>query len=69
MRRRFKICALRQILFRLIKSRKMKWAGHAARMEEMTKAYTILVGKSEGKKHFGDLDADGSIILKWVLRE
>jgi hypothetical protein len=35
---------------RVIKSRKMRWAGHAARMEEKRSAYRILVGKREGKR-------------------
>jgi hypothetical protein len=40
-------------VIRMIKSRKMRWAGHAARMEEMRNAYGILVGKSGGKGQFG----------------
>jgi hypothetical protein len=35
---------------RMMKSRKMKWAGHVARMGEKSNAYRILVGKPEGKK-------------------
>jgi hypothetical protein len=34
---------------RMIKSRKMRWAGHAARMGEKRNAYTILVGEPEGR--------------------
>jgi hypothetical protein len=36
----------------MIKSRKMRWAGHVARMREKRNAYTcrILVGKPEGKE-------------------
>jgi hypothetical protein len=34
----------------MIKSRKMSWAGHVARMGENRNAYRILVGKPEGKK-------------------
>jgi hypothetical protein len=33
---------------RIIKSRRMRWAGHVARMGE--NAYRILVGKPEGKE-------------------
>jgi hypothetical protein len=33
-------------LIRIIKSRRMIWAGHVARMEEKRKAYRLLVGKS-----------------------
>jgi hypothetical protein len=37
----------------MIKSRRMRWAGHVARMEEKRNAYRILVGKPEGKRPFG----------------
>jgi hypothetical protein len=30
---------------RVIKSRRMRWAGHVALMREMRNAYSILVGK------------------------
>jgi hypothetical protein len=33
----------------IIKSRKMRWAGHVARMREMTNAYMVLVETPEGK--------------------
>jgi hypothetical protein len=32
-----------------IKSRRMRWAGHVARMGEERKLYKVLVGKPEGK--------------------
>jgi hypothetical protein len=34
----------------MITSRRMRWAGHVARMGEMRNAYRILVGKPEGKR-------------------
>ena len=34
----------------LIKSRRMRWAGHVARMGEESGVYRILVGKPEGKR-------------------
>jgi hypothetical protein len=34
----------------MIKSRRMRWAGHVARMGEKRNAYRILVGKPEGKR-------------------
>jgi hypothetical protein len=37
-------------IIRVIKSRRMRWAGHAARMGESRNAYRILVGKPEGKR-------------------
>jgi hypothetical protein len=41
------------IIIRIIKSRKMRWAGHVARMREKRNAYRLLVGKPEGKKPQG----------------
>jgi hypothetical protein len=37
----------------MIKSRRMRWAGHVARMWENRNAYRILVGKPEGKRPLG----------------
>jgi hypothetical protein len=33
----------------MIKSRRMRWAGHVAQLGETRNAYRILVGKPEGK--------------------
>jgi hypothetical protein len=41
------------IIIRMIKSRRMKWAGHVARMGNKRNAYKIFVGKPEGKKSLG----------------
>jgi hypothetical protein len=40
-------------IIRIIKSRRMRWAGHLARMGEKRNAYRLLVGKSEGKRPLG----------------
>jgi hypothetical protein len=40
-------------IIRMIKSRRMTWAGHVARMGEKRNAYRILVGKPEGKRPLG----------------
>jgi hypothetical protein len=37
-------------IIRVIKSRRMRWAGHVARMGEGRSAYRILVGRSEGRR-------------------
>jgi hypothetical protein len=37
-------------IIRQIKSRKMRWAGHVARMREGRKVYRVLVGKPEEKR-------------------
>ena len=38
---------------RVIKSRRMRWAGHEARMGEGRGVYRVLVGKPEGKRPLG----------------
>jgi hypothetical protein len=38
---------------RIIKLRRMRWAGHVARMRVKMNAYRILVGKPEGKRPLG----------------
>jgi hypothetical protein len=40
-------------IIRQIKSRRMRWAGHAARMVEERKLYRVLLGKPEGKRSLG----------------
>jgi hypothetical protein len=40
-------------IIRIIKSRRMRWAGHVARMGEKKNAYRLLVGKPEGKRPLG----------------
>jgi hypothetical protein len=42
-------------IIRMIKSRRMQWAGHVARMGEKRNAYRILVGEPEGKRPLGRL--------------
>ena len=38
---------------RVIKSRRMRWAGHVARMGEEWGVYKVLVGKPEGRRPMG----------------
>jgi hypothetical protein len=40
-------------IIRMFKSRRMRWAGHVARIRETRNAYKILVGKPEGKGPLG----------------
>jgi hypothetical protein len=40
-------------IMRIIKLRRMRWAGHAARMGEKRNAYRLLVGKPEGRRPLG----------------
>jgi hypothetical protein len=46
------LCPAHLILldFRIIKSRRMRWAGHVARMGEKRNVYRLLVRKPEGKR-------------------
>jgi hypothetical protein len=39
-------------IIRIIKSRRMRWAGHVARIEKRN-VYRLLVGKPEGKRLLG----------------
>jgi hypothetical protein len=40
-------------IIRIIKSRRMRWAGHVGRMGEKRNVYRLLVGKPEGKRPLG----------------
>ena len=40
-------------ILRVIKSRRMRWAGHVARMEEGRGVHKVLVWKPEGKRPLG----------------
>jgi hypothetical protein len=42
-----------QNIIRVIKSRRLRWAGHVARMGERRGKYRALVGKSEGRRPLG----------------
>ena len=47
-------------IVRVIKSRRLRWAGRVARMEE---------GRSAGKRPLGMLGMDGRTILEWILKK
>jgi hypothetical protein len=65
-------------IIRIIKSRRMRWAGHVARMSEERSVYRLLVGKPEGKKALGrwrhrwidnikmDLLETGLSVVDWI---
>jgi hypothetical protein len=40
-------------IIRIMKSRRMRWAGHVARMGEKRNVYRLLVGEPEGKRPLG----------------
>jgi hypothetical protein len=54
-------------IIRIIRSRRIRWAGHVARMGEKRNAYRILVGKPEGKRPLGRPRRRWEIILEWIL--
>jgi len=65
-------------IVRVIKSRRMRWAGHVARMGEGRDVYRVLVGKPEGKRPLErptrrwednikmDLQEVGCGIMDWI---
>jgi hypothetical protein len=61
------LCSSPNIIW-VIKSRRLRWAGHVARMGEGRGAYRILVGRPEGRNHLEDPGVDGKIILKWIFK-
>jgi hypothetical protein len=56
-------------IIREIKSRKMRWAGHVARMGEGRNVYRVLVGKPKGKRPLERPRRRREDGLKMVLRE
>jgi hypothetical protein len=56
-------------IVRVIKARRMKWAGHVARMGEVRGAYNILVGRPEGRRPLGRPRRRWEDNIKMDLRE
>jgi hypothetical protein len=56
-------------IVRVIKSRKMRWAGHVARMEKGRGVYRVLVGRSEWKRPLGRPRRRWEDNIKMNLRE
>jgi hypothetical protein len=56
-----------QNVFRVIKSRMMRWAGCVARVGEGRGVYRVLVGRSEVRDHWEDVGVGGKITLSWTL--
>ena len=65
-------------VFRVIKSRGMRWAGHAARIDARRGVYSFFAGKPEGKRQLGkrwrkwednikmDLQEVGCECMDWI---
>jgi hypothetical protein len=51
----------------IIKSRRMRWVGHIARMGEKRNACKLLVGKPEGKRPLGRPRRCWWIIFRWIF--
>jgi hypothetical protein len=56
-------------IIRVIKLRRMRWAGHVARMGERRGAYRALVGKPEGRRPLGRARRRREDNIKMDLRE
>jgi hypothetical protein len=56
-------------IVRVIKSRRMRWAGHVARMGEGSGVYRVLVGRPECKRPLGELRRRWEDNIKMNLRE
>jgi hypothetical protein len=55
-------------IVRVVKSRKMRWAGHVARMGRRELCTGCWWGNLWERCHWGDPDVDGRIILRWIFR-
>jgi hypothetical protein len=53
----------------MIKSRRMRWAGHVARMGKGRDVYRVLVGRPEGKRPLGRPKHRWENNIKMDLRE
>ena len=56
-------------IVRVVKSRRMRWAGHVARMEEGRGVHRVLVGKPEGKRPLGRPRRRWEDNIKMALQE
>jgi len=55
-------------IVRVIKSRRMRWAGYVARVGEESGVYRVLLGKPEGRRPLGRPRLDEWILLGWISR-
>ena len=55
-------------IVRVIKSRRMRWAGLIVHMRESRDVHRVLMGKLTERDHLKDPRLDGRIILTWIFR-
>ena len=56
-------------IVRMVKSRRMRWAGHVARMGEDRLCKGCWWGSLRERGHWRDQDVDDRIILRWIFRK
>jgi hypothetical protein len=56
-------------IVRVIKSRRTRWAGHVARMEEEEVITGFWLGGPKARDHWEDLGVGGRITLRWTLEK
>jgi hypothetical protein len=56
-------------IIRVMKSKRIRWAGHVARTGERRSVYRIFMKRSEKKKPLGRRGIEGRIILNWIFRK
>jgi hypothetical protein len=53
----------------VIKSRRIRWDGHLARMGERGGVYRVLLETPRERDHLGDTGVDRRVILRWIFRK
>ena len=56
-------------IIRVIKSRRMRWAGYVARMGERRGVFWFWWGNLRERDHLGDPSVDGRIIVRCIFRK